>query len=203
MRALRRSICLGMTAAVIIAVLAPPVEARHSDPSDILRFHVVARSDAAPDQARKYRVRDALLELLRERLQEAGSLQEARGVLLACMGEIENTAREAGQVEVATVGLTRVYFPAVEYSGLALPAGQYWALQVILDSGEGGNWWCVLFPSLCFGPASPPPDDEPSGASSLRFRLILGKVLHRMFTGGISEHSDCRPHQEDQSADLQ
>lgn len=205
MRGLGRTVCLGLAVAVVVLLYTPPVEARPvDDASQVLRFHVVARSDAPDDQARKYLVRDTLLELLSEQLQKARDADEARRAVLGCMDKIEEMAREAGGIGEVTVRLSRVSFPAVDYTTVALPAGEYWALQVILGSGEGDNWWCVLFPSLCLlGPAGPPADDEPPGVSSLRFRFILGKVLHRMFTGGIGEHSEGWLYRYAPASDLQ
>lgn len=203
MRGMRRVVPLVLAAAVLAVTWAPPVEAVQVDTSQVLRFHVVASSDTPGDQERKYRVRDAVLDLLREQLREASNIAEARDVLLNHMDEIEHTAREVGEVTEVTVRLARSSFPAVDYTTAALPAGEYWALQVMLGSGQGENWWCVLFPSLCLGPATPSPEDGVEGVTSPRFRLILGKVLHRMLTGGLGEQSEGRLYDNSRGSDLQ
>lgn len=119
----------------------------------ILRLHVIADSDSEYDQALKMEVRDAIIGSLRESLQNAKSLEEAKSIIHAELGNIEAVADDvlAGKAQyTAHAELGMAEFPTKGYGDLVLPAGEYEALRVVLGSGEGKNWWCVLFPSLCF-----------------------------------------------------
>ena len=124
----------------------------------LVRLHVVANSDSDADQALKLRVRDAVLDRAQTLLQGAESTGEALEILSA---NLEPLARAGQQVVTAqgysypvTASLEQTEFPTKYYDGFALPAGEYQALRVVIGSGEGQNWWCVVFPSLCTAPVS-------------------------------------------------
>ena len=117
----------------------------------IVRLHVVANSDTSGDQAVKLKVRDAVLA-------EAGRLLEghtadAKEALRAGLPAIEAAADRClaaqGSGERASAALRRELFPTREDDTFSLPAGTYTALRVTIGKGEGHNWWCVVFPSLC------------------------------------------------------
>ncbi len=145
-----------VTAALCAAVLAAvcilsclPIHGEEEIYRSVLRLHVLAVSDEPEEQSRKLRVRDAVLDALREPMADAVSLSDAleraRGALPAVR---EAAQREAGDVPV-TVTLGRETYPTRVYGSYALPAGEYASLRVTLGEGEGRNWWCVLFPQLC------------------------------------------------------
>lgn len=121
---------------------------------EILRFHVVANSNSTEDQALKLKVRDRVIEYLSMPLSTCKSQQESVEKIRQLLPEIEETAREfiAGQgygYEVrAAVG--EQYFPVKAYGNMTFPRGYYEALTINIGSGRGRNWWCVLFPNLCF-----------------------------------------------------
>jgi len=119
----------------------------------ILRLHVIADSDSENDQKLKLLVRDAVIAMLREELQHANDMQEAKEIINNMLPAIEAEAEEvlkgkAAYGARAELGLAQ--FPTNDYGEMIFPAGEYEALRIILGSGEGKNWWCVLFPSLCF-----------------------------------------------------
>ena len=115
----------------------------------ILRLHVLANSDSPMDQTVKLAVRDAVAPLF----EKAGSYADARAFLLAHGGEIlsvcEETLCEHGAVYGAQLQLGLTRFPNRVYRDILFPAGEYDALCIVLGSGAGENWWCVLFPPLC------------------------------------------------------
>ena len=119
----------------------------------VLRLHVVANSDSAADQALKLKVRDRVLETARPLLTGVRSAAEAEAVLarnlpaLTEAAQRELTAR--GSSDPVRITLEDAWFPTRTYGAAALPAGTYRALRVVIGSGEGHNWWCVVFPSLC------------------------------------------------------
>lgn len=125
--------------------------------SRLLRLHVVANSDEEADQALKLEVRDAVLRRCDSLLAGVHSLSEARARLSGSLPELARAGaavvRARGREQQVRVGLEYGPFPATEYEGFSLPAGTYQALRVELGRGEGHNWWCVLFPSLCLADA--------------------------------------------------
>lgn len=122
-------------------------------PENILRLHVVANSDSQEDQALKLRVRDRVLEEAARWCREAETLEEANARVCTHLEGIrqaaEDTIKENGFTDRATVQVTEEFFPTRTYENFTLPAGRYRALRVVIGEGEGHNWWCVVFPALC------------------------------------------------------
>lgn len=122
--------------------------------SEIIRFHVIANSDSTEDQALKIKVKDALTEALRPTLEDASDIDEARALLADSLGDLEllsnQIIRENGYTYTATASIERGYFPLKVYGDLSLPPGEYEAVRVELGASDGQNWWCVMFPPLCF-----------------------------------------------------
>ena len=122
--------------------------------SQIIRLHVIANSDREDDQKLKLKVRDAIIRDLQKELSDAGSISQARSIILSQIPQIQETARKVIQQEGydynVTVSLGTRYFPVKVYGDLSFPAGDYEALCLEIGTASGHNWWCVLFPSLCF-----------------------------------------------------
>ncbi len=121
----------------------------------LIRMHVVANSNSEADQTVKLKVRDAVLQSIRGDLSRVADQKEAKRYLKENLPKIRSIAREtlkkAGfDCEVA-VSLCKEAFGTREYDTFTLPAGVYDALRITIGSGEGQNWWCVAFPSLCTG----------------------------------------------------
>ena len=135
---------------------------------EVLRLHVVGASDSEADQAVKLKVRDAVLEAVDNLTEGADSKQEAERIIGGRLGELEKAANAVllneGFADRATVTLKREEFPTREYDTFTLPAGVYDSLRVTIGSGEGRNWWCVVFPSLCVPAASDGTADMAVGA---------------------------------------
>lgn len=116
----------------------------------MVRLHVVANSDSVYDQELKLKVRDAVLTVTES--------VERKEDLPAMLPQIEAAAKtclmQEGSGYEVKVGLQKEYFPTRLYSTFSLPAGAYTALRVVIGSGEGQNWWCVSFPSICLCAAS-------------------------------------------------
>lgn len=119
----------------------------------LLRLHVVAASDEAEEQAVKLQVRDAVLAWLRPRLAGAESAAEAEEILVRELPGIRDAAAGASGGRAVTVSLGSEDYPFRSYGGFSLPAGRYRSLRVVLGPGEGQNWWCVIFPTLCLDAA--------------------------------------------------
>lgn len=121
---------------------------------EIIRFHVIANSDSAEDQALKLTVKNALVEGLAPYLREVPTKEAARELLLKKISFIKELAQETislqGYSYPVKVSLTECYFPLRLYGEYAFPPGNYDALRVEIGDANGKNWWCVMFPPLCF-----------------------------------------------------
>lgn len=121
---------------------------------DLIRLHVLANSDSETDQALKYIVKDAIVKEVAPKFSSSGSINESREILLANLSQVEDIARNTlkhldSDYDVkAQYG--RFFFPTKYYGSFSLPAGEYEAVKVVIGEGKGANWWCVLFPPLCF-----------------------------------------------------
>lgn len=122
--------------------------------SKILRFHVLANSDSVADQAVKEKVRDAVGVYLQPYLNETKSLEETKQIVDDHMENIiavaESTLQENGYQYKVGAHITRTDFPEKSYGAYTFPKGEYEALQIVIGEGEGQNWWCVLYPNMCF-----------------------------------------------------
>lgn len=121
---------------------------------EIIRLHVIANSDSEEDQALKLKVKETIVTYLRGEMKDAATVSEARQAIRENLPEIEEIAREKMQQEgynyTAEASLGECYFPVKEYGDLTFPAGDYEALRVRLGESKGKNWWCVMYPTLCF-----------------------------------------------------
>ena len=168
-----------LCAAVLCAALflsCMPVHGEAEIYENMIRLHVIAESDSPSDQARKLRVRDAVLDCLSEELSEAHGYEDALEAVETLLPEIRRAAEDASDgVCSVSVCLGEETYPVRCYENFTLPAGKYTSLRVILGSGEGKNWWCVLFPQLCTAQASRDDfyeDFIAAGFSPEQYRLI-------------------------------
>ena len=120
----------------------------------VLRFHVLANSDSEADQNLKLAVRDAVGSFMQEKLTAVENLEECELVVRQSLGEIEEAAAETiaenGYDYDVTAELEHTSFPVKNYGSYTFPAGDYEALRIVIGEGNGHNWWCVLYPNLCF-----------------------------------------------------
>ena len=128
-------------------LLSYSINVNSSLSQNIVRLHVIANSDSDSDQIIKLKVRDALLK------QTSADFTKKNDVInnLDLYKKIaENTIKENGANYDVSVEYGNFPFPTKHYKNLSLPAGNYDAVRVVIGSGNGKNWWCVLFPPLCF-----------------------------------------------------
>ena len=122
--------------------------------SKILRFHVMANSDSVQDQEVKEKVRDAVGVYLQPLLKEADNLEETKQLVEENMSQIiavaKKTLNENGFDYEVSARVTNTFFPEKTYGAYTFPKGEYDALQIIIGEGTGQNWWCVLYPNMCF-----------------------------------------------------
>lgn len=141
--------------------------------SGVYRLHVIANSDTTYDQQLKLKVRDEVIKTLNTLVGDNATREQTRAVAeanleLLCT-EASRVIRECGYSYSVTVRTGSFHFPTKDYGDVSLPEGKYDGLQVIIGSGKGQNWWCVLYPNLCFvdGVVSMPEDSEAKLGKSL------------------------------------
>lgn len=120
----------------------------------ILRFHVRANSDSSEDQALKLKVRDAIGVHMQDELAGVTNLDECTALVENRLSEIIQTAEQViaqeGYDYPVTAEVKTVEFPVKTYGSYTFPAGDYQALNVVIGEGKGQNWWCVMYPNMCF-----------------------------------------------------
>ena len=120
----------------------------------LIRFHVIANSDSDEDQQLKLKVKNKVIDYLYPYLKCSDSLDNSRKIINDNIDNIkalaESVINEEGYSYNVNVQLSRENFPDKSYGNIVLPQGNYEAFRIIIGSGEGRNWWCVMFPPLCF-----------------------------------------------------
>lgn len=121
---------------------------------EILRFHVLANSNANHDQQLKMEVKSLLIDTINANLPPDAGKEDTCRYIQSHGAELEETAenyiKKAGYDYPAKVELVNCYFPTKSYGDVVFPCGNYDAAQVTIGTGRGRNWWCVLYPQLCF-----------------------------------------------------
>lgn len=122
--------------------------------SKLIRFHVIANSDDKIDQNVKLKVRDAVLKYISPRIVDCKNIKESRKIINQENKNIKTIAqkviKENGFKYSVDTSLSEEYFPVKTYGNITLPQGKYEAYRIIIGKGTGQNWWCVMFPPLCF-----------------------------------------------------
>ena len=121
---------------------------------DILRFHVLANSDSQADQSVKLKVRDEIGRYMKGNMGQVENLKECIKETEEKLPEITRIAEEVLKREgfsyPASARVGTVDFPEKQYGSYTFPGGSYKALQITLGEGEWHNWWCVMYPNMCF-----------------------------------------------------
>ena len=131
-----------------------PVHGEEAVYDNVIRLHVLANSDLPEDQALKLGVRDCVLAYASELLADADTQEQAAMRISQHQAEIvavaEKYLRSVNRADTVRVEFSMESYPTRQYASCALPAGEYLSLRVLIGEGAGQNWWCVLFPSLCY-----------------------------------------------------
>ncbi|GIO33159.1 stage II sporulation protein R [Paenibacillus albilobatus] len=184
----------------IMLMLAMTWEAQKTDaavaggpiPQESIRLRILANSDDPDDQLVKRQIRDAVVEQMDawvQALENPQSLEEARETIREHLPELnELVGRELGKKGIGydySVELGVVPFPTKLYGGTVYPAGNYEALRITLGAGKGQNWWCVLFPPLCFIDAGSG-DAAAQPAAKAETAKVQGKAKNTAYKPGDS-----------------
>lgn len=121
---------------------------------EVLRFHVLANSDSEEDQALKMKVKEAVLAYIETEMPTDSLLDETSEWIRKHTDEIEKVAKtivlKEGYTYTVSAAVTTCWFPEKTYGDLTFPQGNYKALRIEIGEAKGKNWWCVLYPGLCF-----------------------------------------------------
>ena len=121
---------------------------------DVVRLHVIANSDSQLDQLVQLKVRDAIIAYMAPKLKKVTNSTEAAAVIAENRRDMEEVARRvlllSGIAYPVQVEYGQFSFPVRTYGDTVYPAGKYNAVRILLGQAQGSNWWCVLFPPLCF-----------------------------------------------------
>ena len=141
-----------------------------------LRIHIRAHSNEHSAQSVKYIVRDRVVDYLTPLVANYQTQAQALTGIQDRLGEIERVAKTAllaqGYDYGASAKITKEQFPTRVYDGYTLPAGEYTALILSLGQGKGDNWWCVVYPPLCF---------TESGLSGYVYRSKIYDIINDFF----------------------
>ncbi|CEH30722.1 hypothetical protein AM501_00970 [Aneurinibacillus migulanus] len=165
-------------------------------PEQSIRLRILANSDSPEDQQLKRQVRDRVIESVQGWAGEAESLNTARAVISNHLPElqqlVQETIKEKGYTYASRVELAQTDFPTKMYGTQVFPAGQYEAVRITIGNAEGKNWWCVLFPPLCFvdiasGDTATHDEQENTNQKSkdnneIQVRFFLVELFHKLFT---------------------
>ena len=121
---------------------------------EVFRFHVLANSDSDEDQALKMQVKEAVISYMKEEIPNSDSAKKtkewARGHLSAIVNLAQAVIYEEGYEYEVMAEVTTCDFPEKTYGDITFPSGEYEALRIEIGEAKGQNWWCVLYPNLCF-----------------------------------------------------
>lgn len=173
-------IILAITSSVLAAVLVItfiPVHGEQTIYDNIIRLHVIAKSDSEEDQSLKLAVRDSILNLLKAKIYNINDHDEALEIITDSLDDIEDVSQsvleERGCKEKVSASVVTEHFPVRYYDNYTLPSGEYKSLKVEIGAAEGKNWWCVLFPSICSSNAKEVEDDYiAAGFTSEQYNII-------------------------------
>lgn len=178
---LSKKIKISVTVGIVVAILFSICSfAKTSEEirSDVLRLHVIANSNTSVDQNLKLRLRDYILQEGKDIFNGSVNVENAVEKIEPVLPELEKSAKafvnRAGFDYDVKISLSNEYFTTRTYETVTLPAGKYLALRVVIGSGEGHNWWCVMFPPMCV-PAADKKDEIENVFSEKEIKLVESK----------------------------
>ncbi len=174
-----KKICI--TFCVLLILIATVLTARsltadtESAGSEYLRIHVRANSNSAADQSIKYAVKDEVVAFITPYVAGCVTKERAMEIIGGLTDQIEDVCDAAlgglGAGYSSRAEVRTEYFPTRVYDGVTLEAGEYDALIIELGEGTGDNWWCVIYPPLCFT----------SGTADISYRSIIADIIDKFF----------------------
>lgn len=183
-----RNNILGLFAVLLLGsiIIINAVNTTHSIANKIVRFHVVANSDSIEDQLLKQRVRDEVIENIRPFIDKCESVEETKSILKDMLPNIKEisleTIQKYGKDYKVYVAFDKANFPTKSYGDVIFPSGEYEACRIIIGEGKGENWWCVMYPPLCYL-------DAASGVVPIEGKEKLLEELNQEQYNLVTDHS--------------
>ena len=151
---LAASLVIGLLLALMVATYVYSRDAQRDIADNVIRFHVRANSDTNADLALKEHVRTQVLAEFESLLLSNTCINETRAVLTEKLDDIVTFAQgvvsTAGFDHQVTAKMSQMFFPTQFYGSIAFPPGEYEAVKIVIGEGTGSNWWCLMFPPLCY-----------------------------------------------------
>ncbi len=148
------AVCVMCITSVMAVRAAGRIRMQEHIAGELVRFHVRANSDTCEDQTLKLKVRDAVIDYLAPLLAGSESVEQSKRIIAGNTGNIITVAQtvvaDSGMNYKVNAYFTTEHFPTRNYGDITLPAGIYDAYRIDIGSTGGHNWWCVLYPPLCF-----------------------------------------------------
>jgi len=170
--------CVFVAIAILIVVFGLP-SGRGSSETEFLRLHIRANSNSHEDQAVKYLVKQEIIDSFTPIFSQVTTRVQALRVLGDGISDVERIGSQILRTNGFSYGvratLRSEHFPTRNYHGLVLPAGYYDALIIELGAGQGDNWWCVVYPPLCFL------NNNIGGERGVVYRSRLQEIINRFF----------------------
>ena len=144
---------LGAAVTILSAGFVSFAEDCEALPERLFRLHILANSNSAEDQELKYALRDYLLDEFTEIFEGCENAEQARAAAEESLADITEKAQkfvaDKGYDYTVSASVENIFFTTRQYGAVTVPAGDYNALRILIGSGGGKNWWCVMFPPLC------------------------------------------------------
>ena len=156
LKILSAAVFVGVLFAITIAAYTYVYAARTQQniANNVIRFHVLANSDSTIDQNLKDQVRLAILTEFEETLSTFPNIETTRTLLTENLPNMQALAEDIiareGFTYPVSANISQVFFPTRTYGNMSFPPGEYEAVQLIIGEGRGSNWWCLMFPPLCY-----------------------------------------------------
>lgn len=168
-------VCISILLIAVAAIYATDVKSE----TQYLRIHIRANSNSQIDQQVKYKVKTEVVEFLTPYLANVNSKQEAQAIINSKITQLSAAATKVlaanGFSYTATAKLTQEQFPARLYDELVLESGIYDALIIELGNAQGDNWWCVVYPPLCFV------GSDNNGTNAINYKWKLQQIIDKFF----------------------
>ena len=145
--------------------------------NEVLRLHILANSDSDEDQQLKYAVRDKLLGEFANDMKIAQNVDQAKNIARNNVEKYEQISQkfvnEQGYDYNIHAEVVNMYFTTRNYEKYTLPAGNYDAVRILIGSGDGKNWWCLMYPSLCLPAVSEIDEVDKTDENSETEQIVL------------------------------
>ena len=179
-----KSACIAFVLTVIYSLIPFQAECRGIS-DEVFRLHILANSDSEQDQKLKLKVRDKVLLYTEDLFKNANSLEEAEKVVADNIKQICNVAykevHDNGYNYTVKAEITNMYFTTRYYEDYTMPSGMYDALRITIGKGEGYNWWCVMYPSICISAAGEKDEKAKEVLDEAQYNIVRNEKLEYKF----------------------